>query len=213
VLLALGVREKSRRILRGAPSVSIGELLARPRMLRITFTIATAGGGFGTLFVLHQPFALSLGISRIGSFFVAYASAAVFVRVFFGHAADRFGRQRVSAVALMTFATSIAAMAFLREGLLAPIGAVFGLAHGVLYPAFNALAVEDVAESERGKIMSLYHGGFNAGQMLMVPIFGAVADAAGYQPVFIVMGGFALMVGTWLLAVPIQAAARVPGHT
>lgn len=208
LLLAFGLREKTRHHAHGTEAVGILQLLARKRTRRVTFTVATAGAGFGTLFVLHQPFALSLGITRISSFFVAYATAAVFVRVFFGHAADRFGRQRVSALALITFAIAIAAMAGLRDGLLAPIGAVFGLAHGVLYPAFNALAVEDVGESERGKIMALYHGGFNAGQTVMVPIFGVVANSFGYRPVFLIMGSLAFVVGTWLLASPIEPATQ-----
>ncbi len=207
LLLTLALTEKTRAPSAQGASVGIGQLLSRARSQRIVFTIATAGAGFGTLFVLHQPFALSLGITRISGFFVAYASAAVFVRVFFGQAADRFGRQRVSAIALIVFATSIAAMAALRDGLLMPIGLVFGLSHGVLYPAFNALAVEDIAESERGKMMSLYHGGFNAGQTVMVPIFGALADNIGYRAVFVSMGLLALCVGTWLLWTPIAAAS------
>jgi len=205
LLLSLGLKEKPRVAIRTAASVSVAQLLARPRSVRIVLTIATAGAGFGTVFILHQPFALSLGMPRVGGFFVAYACAAVFVRISFGQIADRFGRQRVSALSLMLLASSIAAMAFLRDGLLMPIGFVFGLAHGILYPAFNALAVEDIAESERGKMMSLYHGGFNAGQTLMVPIFGALIEVIGYQGVFVSMGLFAFAVAAWLLAAPIAS--------
>lgn len=213
ILLTLGLREKARVQHRSAHDVSFLQLLARPRSLRIAATIATAGAGFGTLFVLHQPFALSLGFKRVSGFFFAYGAAAVFVRVFFGATADRFGRQRVSAFALMIFATSIAAMAGLRDGWLMPIGLVFGLSHGVLYPAFNALAVENIAESERGKMMSLYHGGFNAGQTLMVPLFGALADTIGYRSVFVTMGLLAFGVGTWLFASPIESATSTPRET
>jgi MFS family permease len=213
LLLSLALKEKSRPTTKPPSTVTVAHLLARPRTVRIVLTIATAGAGFGTLFILHQPFALSLGMQRVGGFFVAYASAAVFVRIFFGQMADRFGRQRVSALSLMVLALSIAAMAFLREGLLVPIGFVFGLAHGILYPAFNALAVEDIAESERGKMMSLYHGGFNAGQTLMVPIFGALIEVIGYQGVFMSMGLLAFAVAGWLLAAPIVSEAPAPGDS
>lgn len=213
LVLTLGLREKSRGGIRTTRDASFMQLLTRPRSLRIFGTIATAGAGFGTLFVMHQPFALSLGFTRVSGFFVAYASAAVFVRIVFGQTADRFGRQRVSAIALMVLAASVGSMAGLREGWLMPIGAVFGLAHGVLYPAFNALAVEGIAETERGKMMSLYHGGFNAGQALMVPIFGVMADTVGYQSVFLTMGTFAFAVGAWLMSAPMHSdeASRIEG--
>jgi predicted MFS family arabinose efflux permease len=77
-------------------------------------------------------------------------------------------------------------MAFLQPGLLGWIGAAFGLAHGLFYPAFNAMALEGAAPHERGKFMALFNSAFNAGWAGGGLGLGVLAEAAGYPPVFIV---------------------------
>ena len=86
--------------------------------------------------------------------------------------------------ALLLYAGATAATMRLDQLGLATIGVAFGLAHGIFYPTFNALAVEQSGEHERGKAMALFNGAFNVGYSCGVFGFGIVADRAGYPPVF-----------------------------
>ncbi len=199
-VLAIGiapfVQEEARSKSYSGPRPSMFALLNEPRGLRIALLIATGGAGFGTIFVFHQPYAISLGIEQVSGFFVAYAAFALGVRmIVIGHV-DRWGRKRVSAIALFAYAFAVAGAAWLRPGLLEVIGAVMGLAHGVFYPVFNALAIEGVALSQRGSMMALYHGGFNAGMALALVGGGAIAERFGYPALFLGMGLVTLL-GAW----------------
>ncbi len=190
------VQEEARTVNLHGPRPSMLALLYEPRGLRIALLIATGGAGFGTIFIFHQPYAISLGIKQVSGFFVAYAVFALGVRmIVIGHV-DRWGRKRVSAIALFVYAFAVAGAAFLRPGLLELIGAVMGLAHGVFYPVFNALAIEGVPAAQRGSMMALYHGGFNAGMALALVSGGAIAERFGYPVLFLGMG-LVTLAGAW----------------
>ena len=64
------------------------------------------------------------------------------------------------------------------------IGALFGFAHGLLYPSMNALIVEPVPANERAKVFSLFMASFNAGWGLGSILLGWVAETLGYPAVF-----------------------------
>ncbi|MCG8587919.1 MAG: MFS transporter [Proteobacteria bacterium] len=162
------------------------EVALRPRQLRIQAIIALAGTAFGALFTFHQPFAMELGVSRVTTFFAAYVAAAVTVRLGVGRFIDRVGRLAVATGALCLYAGASAAMVFLQELGLVAVGALFGLAHGLFYPAFNAVAVEGTRQDERGKVMALFNGFFNLGFAAGAFALGFVAEAYGYPQVFAV---------------------------
>ncbi len=181
---------------------SLAEVLRRPGMVRIVAIVALTGAAFGSMVTFHQPFALELGIPQVGGFFVAYAAVALFVRLFLGGLADRAGRHRVSVLALILYGTVVLWMADLRPGLLEWIAAAFGLAHGLFYPAFNAVVVEDAGEHDRGKLMAIYNGSFNAGFSLGVIALGFLAERAGYPLVFVLAAAASFLALTLLVTGP-----------
>lgn len=196
--LTFSIREPSARHGAG-PGDSFREVALRPRSLRIAAVVALSGAAFGAMMTYSQPFALALGRRQLRGFFIAYAVAAVVVRLGFGSVADRFGRDRVSVLSLLAYGGVVTAMAGLRPGLLEPLGALFGLAHGLFYPAFNALAVEGAGPSERGKVMALFNGSFNVGNSGATVALGFLAAGAGYPAVFGVVGA-GVFLGAALLA-------------
>jgi MFS family permease len=169
------------------------EMALRPRQLRVTAVVALAGVALGAMFTFHQPFALELGMTHVRSFFVAYAITAVTLRVGFGFLIDRAGRRRVVIATLALYVAAVAGMSLLQPGWLALFGAGLGLAHGLFYPAYNALALEGVAEHERGKSMALFQAGFNAGSSCGALALGELAERAGYPAVFWVAAGCVLI--------------------
>ncbi len=183
-LLSLGIREPAARDHGDVPVPSLWAVASRPRSLRFSLVIALCGAGFGTMLTYHQPFALERGITHLRGFFIAYALAGVAVRLCLGGLADRLGRYRVALGSFIVYGAVIFAMAYLEPGRLVALGIVFGLAHGLFYPAFNALAVEAAADNERGKVMALFNGSFNLGFTLAVLSLGFWADRFGYPSVF-----------------------------
>ena len=99
---------------------------------------------------------------------------------------------------LALYAVCVFWMAGLTPGSLALIGAAFGVAHGLFYPAFNALVMEPVGELERGKVYATFIGAFNAGWGLAGLALGWVAEVHGYPTVF-VCSGFAVLLGLAIL--------------
>jgi len=163
-------------------------LTRSPRARVAVLSIAGAGAGFGVVFTFHQPYALRVGITHVSGFFVAYAVTALFGRMVLLRHIDRMDRRTICAVSMFVYALAVMAAAWLRPGLLEAIGFVLGLAHGVLYPVFNALAIHGVAPAQRGSMMALYHGGFNGGMAVALLLGGSVVEAFGYPTLFVGTG-------------------------
>jgi len=161
------------------------ELLRRRLAIHYAIVIALAGIAFGAVFTFQPPFALELGRAHVGGFFVAYACAAILVRVGFGRLPDRLGAHRAALGALVLYALVVLAMAGMRGWEVEPLGALFGLAHGVFYPTMNAIALSAVRREERGRIMAVFTGAFSLGMWAGATPLGPVAARAGYPAVFL----------------------------
>jgi MFS family permease len=198
-LLLLAVRERphSRGEAREIPGLR--SVFARPGLGPVLIASALAGVTFGAMFTFHQPYALSLGITRVSDFLVAYSIAAVIVRGLLGGVADRLGRRQVARFALAVYGVSPIAMVLLGATGFSYIGALLGLAHGLFYPALNALIVEGAEDDVRGKLMAVYNGAFNVGFSIGSLALGYVAEVEGYGLVF-TLGGVCSFAALALLA-------------
>lgn len=172
----------------GADVPGLLQVIGRPVHIRIGTIVALVGTAFGTMMVYHQPLALVRGMTELSGFFITYTAAAIVVRVGFGRFIDRAGHRRVTLASLVLYAGVTIAMMELRPATLLPLAAVFGLAHGLFYPAFNALAIAGCSEHERGKLMAIFQGAFQVGWAGGTFALGLVAERAGYPVVFGVAG-------------------------
>lgn len=183
------------------PETGFLRVLRRPGMAPVMGASAMTGWVFGTLFTFYQPWALQLGIGRVADYLVAYAGAAIAVRILAGNLADRMGRLRaVQAMALLYVLAPLAVIGLGQVGLLVA-GAILGVAQGVYYPALNAIAIERAAAAERGKVMAAYNGAFNLGLSAAGLSLGHLVAAGGYPPIFLLAtlicgATFALLVVT-----------------
>lgn len=176
------------------------------RAPRVYAVIALVGLALASLFAFHQPYALSLGIARVSDFFIAYAVTAVTLRAGFGHLFDAIGHRRVVRAALVPYALVLLAAARLDVVGLAPLGIGMGLAHGAVYPAWNAVALTHADASERGGVMAGFQAAFNAGFGIGALGLGVLADAAGYPAVFVAGAAGALAALGLVLTDPASAA-------
>lgn len=178
-----------------------GRLFERRRL--VVFGVAALmGTGLGTMFTFVQPFALERGMTTISGFFIAYTIAAIGARVGLGGLADRFGRAGVSALALLVYGASVVTTGWLSSNLVVVVAAGLGIAHGIAYPALNALAVEDAGPRLRGSVMAYYNGAFNVGFAVSVTAFGELAHRAGYPVVFVLAGGLVFLGALGLVGLP-----------
>lgn len=154
--------------------------------LAITFVFAVA---VNSVFTFLAPFAQSTGRGSVGSFFLAYSSAAVVVRVLGGRLPDRIGPRRVLIPALVVTAAGVLWVAHAdgRTALIA-VGAVCGAGHGYAFPILNVLTMEQVAAAHRGRAVSWFTAMFDLGVTIANPILGAIADTAGYVTMYTVSG-------------------------
>lgn len=187
-------------------------VLRRPDQIAAGVVMACVGAAFASMFVFHQLYALELGIEHVRVFFIAYATAACASRVGFGSVGDRFGRRATSVVALCVYAGAVYAMLALADVGLAIIGIIFGLAHGVFYPTYSACAMEPVEERSRGRVVALLQAWFNMGVAIAAVSLGALADVAGYPPVFAIAGTCVVLAVAIVAGFrPRSAAAPRPG--
>jgi MFS family permease len=150
------------------------------------------GLGTGTIFTFLPTFAERLGVTGLGLFYTAYASAAILVRLLGGELIDTLGRRAViiPSMFVQTAATCILALVaiFVRPGSTVPVlpflflaGFLAGAAHGFLYPALSALLMDVTPEHRRGSAVGTFSSVFLVGNALGSIAFGYVAHGLGYQ--------------------------------
>jgi MFS family permease len=177
---------------KAAKAVDIWSILARPRTIAMVTVVSIWGAAFGAMFIFHQPFALSLGMTKVRGFFIAYTATAMFARVGIGNAVDRIGRYAVSVASFTLYCAVVFAMQWLRPGWLEAFGAALGLAHGLFFPAYSALIVERAGREEQGKLMALSNAAYNVGLAVSSLVLGGIAERSGFPDAFRWAGGATL---------------------
>jgi MFS family permease len=205
-VLAAQVREPLWKPVRVATG-GMRALLAQPIARHYALVVMLSGATFGAVFTFEPAYALALGRTRVGGFFVAYAIAAIFVRLVLGSLPARIGSYRVACGALVLYAAVVGALAAAGPAALEPLGALFGVAHGLFYPAVNAMAVTAVRAHERGRMIAIFTGAFAVGLSCGSTLLGYVAASGGYPLVFILAAcGTLVAVVILITSPPLRAA-------
>lgn len=187
-IIALFIREphkaKSDEI-----SVSYLSVLFRQGVVLAASALFVAGMGFVTVITFVPVFAGRINVQQYEIFFIAYSLSVIAVRVFGGWIPDKYGKKKSSIPAFFVYAASIIALGFTTNWLgLLVSGMLFGLGHGLFYPAVYALVMDLSSEIDRGKALSLCSVSFTSGGMLGVFIYGVVAENWGFPVMFEILG-------------------------
>lgn len=205
VMATLRVSEAPRKAEGKAELLGVWPLLKQPRTRRVVLIIAAAGASFGSVFTFHQPYALSLGMEHVSGFFISYAVCALIARLWLMGLLRDVERRQLSAYSMLFYAAAVACTAWLRPGVLEAVGAIMGIAQGMFYPLFNALALEGVELRQRGSMMALYHGGFNGGIAVALLAGGAITSRFGYPSLFMLSALVTASAGLWLRQEALEA--------
>jgi len=147
----------------------------------------------GTVFVFLPTYAMQVGLSRIGEFYIAYSVAAIAIRLTFGRLSDRRGRRRVILPALLLSALGCLGLVWLSGPVgLVVVGTLNGMAHGLLFPALSAYVIDLAGPEERGVALGAYTTALLLGSTVASFTFGIVAEYLGYPSIFMAASGIAI---------------------
>jgi MFS family permease len=153
------------------------------------------------------PFALKHGIAAVRGFFISYTLTALAVRIGATRLVDRLGRRHTAFAGAAGYGLVMIAMAAAGPEHLIPLGAAFGVVHGIVFPALMALVLGESAREERPRLLAFANGAINLG-IAGLGAIGAIADHTGYAAVFGVTGAITTM-SAGLLLLPSPRRSRV----
>jgi MFS family permease len=171
------------------------------------------GLGSGTIFAFLPTFGERIGVRTLALFYVAYACAAMIVRVVAGHWIDTRGRRAIIVPSMFMQAAGVAllaALAFLvsRVRGLPPLPVLFavgltaGGAHGFLYPGLAALVADQAHETRRGAVIGVFSAVFLIGSSGGAFLFGYVAHRFGYAVMWSTLAALLLIGAILSLGLP-----------
>ena len=187
-VIALFITEPRRDRDEGSGRNYFSVLFRRGVMLAAS-TLFVAGMGFVTVISFVPVFAGRINVDQYEIFFIAYTFSVIAIRVFGGWIPDKYGKKKAAIPAFFIYAASIILLGFADQWIeLIVSGVLFGLGHGLFYPAIYALVIDLSSEADRGKAISICSVSFTFGGMLGVFIYGVVAENLGFPYMFKLLG-------------------------
>ena len=136
----------------------------------------------GAMIYFVAVFGHSVGIARVGTFFLVFSLAAILTRFRLADLSDRRGRKTVILPAALIIAGNLFVLAQVRSlPLLVVTGFVGGVGQGLIFPALSTYIIDFLGRENKGLAISLYNSLFDVGMGLGSPLFGWISDAAGYR--------------------------------
>jgi len=164
-------------------------VLFREGVVLAASALFVAGMGFVTVITFVPVFAGRINVGQYEIFFISYTISVVTVRVFGGWIPDKYGKKKASIPAFFVYAASIIMLGLANNWMeLLVSGILFGLGHGLFYPAIYALVIDLTSEIDRGKAISICSVSFTFGGMVGVFINGVVAEHWGFPTMFVILG-------------------------
>jgi MFS family permease len=166
---------------------------------------------FATLATLVMTFATvtaqSRGLQQPATYWLAYASGAVCVRLFGARMLDRIGPSNLVTPAL---AACIAGVFLLTEAntldMLRIAGLVGGMGHGLCFPVLASQVASRCPDTYRGSALSTFTALWDLCFLLAPPLLGELADRRGDAAMFaMTVAGAIVLLALW---VPLEHRAR-----
>ncbi len=190
----------------GASPGGPGHLRAVPTatLLVISAMPVFHGAVRGTMIYFVALFGKSVGIARVGPFFLVFSLAAILTRFSIADLSDRYGRKRIVFLAAVVIGLNLFVLSQVRTlGLLLLTGFVGGLGQGLIFPALSTYIIDYLGRENKGLAISLYLSLFDVGMGIGAPLFGWVSDRVGYR-------GMYISAGLLLLASTVLFMAKAP---
>ena len=164
------------------------------KALPILFNQLFLAFGWGTLVAFSVLYAMKLGISNPGVFFLYLAGGIVLSRVVSGKLVDRGWLHAVMAVSMVAIALGFAGFALLHG--LAPFllsSLLIGLGYGSLFPALQSIYVDMAPAAQRGTANSTYLTGFDLGISIGMLAGAWLVEQVDFANMFLFTGMLSLL--------------------
>ncbi len=167
----------------------------------------------GAMIYFIAVFGKSVGIGRVGPFFLVFSLAAILTRFGMGDLSDRHGRKKVILPAALIIVGNLFLIAQVRSfPLLVVTGFVGGLGQGLIFPALSTYVIDFLGRENKGLAISLYLSLFDVGMGIGSPFFGWVSDVAGYRWMYRIAGLFLLAsTAVFMLKAPATEGSKLRG--
>ena len=210
LLLQLPIRDKHHlQKPETQPTPSFFALLKTRKQLLSGGLALLFGFGLAATGNFIAPFAEGRQLSYVSLYYFAYSFAAVGIRFFVGKVADRIGENQIIPWGISLTALGLLLVPLVHSNLwLLAVGFVFGIGHGLLFPALNAMAVRDEPYAVRGKVTGIFTGGIDSGIFCGAVILGMIGEAAGFAALFI-CAGLIVLSGLSLFRLKPSTAAKI----
>ncbi len=143
----------------------------------------------GAIIYFIAVFAKSIGIERVGSFFLVFSLAAILTRFGTGDLSDRFGRKTVILPAALIIGANLFLISRIAgPGLLLASGFIGGIGQGLIFPALSTYIIDFMGRENKGLAISLYNSFFDAGMGAGSPFYGWISDLMGYRRMYVFAG-------------------------
>jgi predicted MFS family arabinose efflux permease len=141
---------------------------------------------------VHQ----SVGAGGVSAFGLGYGTGAILTRLGLSHRLDHGPARFVSISMLVLYGVCLAWLPHAGSSrMLLGLGLVCGMVHGTYYPSLSSVAAERFHPLHAGQGLSLYLSASALGMFVGPPIWGAIADRAGFALMFL-LAGSAMSAGT-----------------
>ena len=162
-----------------------GKLL-HPAALRPGLVLVAAVLGFAGFYTFLALYAREIGLDGVGSVFGLLAVIIVGIRIVGRRLPDRIGPRRASSLALVLLATGLTIVGLWNTQVGLYVGtAVFAVGQALAFPSLMTLAVEGAPAADRSSVVGTFTAFADVGFAIGAVSLGAVADAAGYEGVFL----------------------------
>jgi MFS family permease len=166
--------------LRNVPAISLLVIAAMPIF---------HGAVRGTMIYFVALFGASVGIARVGPFFLVFSLAAILTRFTIADLSDRYGRKRIVILAAVIIGLNLFVLSRMNSfGTLILTGFVGGLGQGLIFPALSTYIIDFLGRANKGLAISLYLSLFDVGMGIGAPFFGWVSDQVGYRGMYVGAG-------------------------
>jgi MFS family permease len=154
--------------------------------------------------------AAGLSVGLVGILLSIRGIAGLVARFFMGRLIDLLGRERLLAGSMALAAAGLLLLPLVTaEPLLVMLMIASGLGLGLGQPMTIAWVATRSPRRERATALGVRITGNRASLLVIPPVLGALAGAAGVAAIFIVLAG-ALLAGAWLAATPFDEPADSP---
>jgi len=167
----------------------------------------------GAMIYFIAVFGNSIGIGRVGPFFLLLSLAAILTRFGMGDLSDRYGRKKVILPAALIIVGNLFLIAQVRSlPMLLVTGFIGGLGQGLIFPALSTYIIDFLGRENKGLAISLYLSLFDVGMGLGSPFFGWMSDLAGYRWMYRIAGLFLLAsTAVFMLKAPATEGRKIQG--